>query len=192
MLADLPCLLADYGPALIFLITLLAAFGLPSPATMTLLAAGALSSFGQIQLAWIIAAGLAGTVAGDHLVRALAAKAFSRVLADRFSPAIATANRVVARWGMVGVFGSRFLFPTVMTPGVNYFCGVTRYPLARFTPAVLAGEAVYVTGYVSLGRQFSSQLRQVQSAATTASLLILVLILAAACAFVLLRHLSKK
>jgi len=192
MLADLPRLLSDYGPPIIFLITLFAAFGLPSPATMALLAAGALSSFGQIDLPWVIAAGLAGTVAGDHLVRALAAKTLGRKLAGRLSGPIATANRIIDRWGMIGVFGSRFIFPTIMTPGVNYFCGIARYPLGRFTPAVVAGETVYVSGYVTLGREFSSQLRQVQSIATTASLLILVLMVAVACAFLLLRHLFRK
>ena len=49
--------------------------------------------------------------------------------------------------------------------------------MRRFSPAVVAGEAVYVILYCGLGWSFSAQVIEANAIAATASLLLLVVIL---------------
>lgn len=192
MLAQLPDLLMLYGPAAVVLFTLLAAFGLPSPASLTLIVAGALSLLGELDYATVVAAGMIGTVTGDHLAYGLARGAAGRL--DRFGPMqrLGPARRLVERRGTFGVFLSRFVFPTLLTPTTNYVAGISRLPLRRFTPAVIAGELVYVLLLTWLGRMFSAQVPQVHRVANTASLLAFLLLVGLVCAAILLRALFRR
>ena len=173
-------LLLAHGPALLLVACAIAAFGLPAPATLGLLIAGGFAARGQLPWTPTIAAGIVGTVVGDHLAYLLAAKASDRVHRWRVARHLARAEAMVGRWGMAGIFVSRWLVPTVLTPAVNYFAGLSRYPLVRFTPAVIAGEAVYVIGYMALGAAFDSQIEHAYRLVGRTSLLVLLAIVAVA------------
>ncbi len=192
MLENLPDLLLTYGPFAIVLATTLGAFGLPSPASLTLIAAGALSVLGGLDYPVVVIAGLIGTVFGDHLAYWLARSASKRL--ENFGPMkrLGPAQRLIDRHGMIGVFLSRFVFPPLMTPTGNYVAGISRMPLRRFTPAVVTGELVYVLLFSGLGRFFSTQIAQVHRVASTASLLLLVAVIAIICVFALVRALFRE
>lgn len=174
--SEIGSLLLTYGGVAMFCVAVLAAFGLPAPATLGLLLAGALAGRGQLSWAWMTSAGLAGAVLGDHLAYLLAARASARVHALPIARHFARAEALLDRWGIWQVFVSRWLFPTVLTPATNYFAGLSRYPLVRFTPAVVAGEAVYVIGYMALGAAFSNQIERVNRLAGRTSLVVFLVI----------------
>lgn len=161
MIADIGSLLLAYGPALLFLVGIIAAFGLPAPATLGLLAAGALASVGAVSVPWMVIAGIFGTVIGDHLAYLVGARASARVHALPVARHLARAEALLERWGVWQVFVSRWFLPAVLTPATNYFAGLSRYPLLRFTPAVVAGELVYVLGYMAIGAALSTQIERV-------------------------------
>src|SRR5437764_9034465 len=71
MLTDLSNLLLSslvvYGLPLIFGIVLVASLGVPLPATLVLLTAGALVQQQLLSMTWVLVACLLATVGGDHL-----------------------------------------------------------------------------------------------------------------------------
>ena len=171
LIADAAALSATYGPVTLLAVTVLAAFGLPAPASLGLLAAGALAAHERASWGWMTVAGLTGTIIGDHLAYLLAASASGWVHRLPVARHFARAEALLDRWGLYQVFVSRWLFPTVLTPATNYFAGLSRFPLTRFTPAVIVGEAVYVFGYMALGALFSNELDRVNRMAGRTSLL---------------------
>lgn len=184
-------LLQQYGPVLLFLFTVAAAFGLPAPASLSLVAAGACSRAGLLHLPLVLIGGLVGAVVGDHLAYLTGRQAADTVGRWPIGRQLDRSRRGLERWGVAHVFASRFVFPTVLTPATNYFAGLARYPLTRFTSAVTAGEAVYVGLYVWLGWTFSAQVVQANALAVTASLLLLDMLLAAYCVVVIAQGLRR-
>lgn len=174
LIADIGTLLLAYGPVVLFLVSVIASFGLPAPATLGLLAAGALASTGAVSATGMAVAGIIGTVIGDHLAYLLAARASARVHALPVAKHLARAEALLARWGVWQVFVSRWFLPAVLTPATNYFAGLSGYPLLRFTPAVIAGEVVYVIGYMALGAALSAQVEQVNKVIGRGTLIALV------------------
>jgi membrane protein DedA with SNARE-associated domain len=64
-------------------------------------------------------------------------------------PAVARAERLVARWGAPAVTLS---FLTVgLQSAVNVASGLLRMPLRRFVPALLLGAAIWATIYTTVG-----------------------------------------
>lgn len=188
MIADIGSLLLAYGPVLLFIVGIIAAFGLPAPATLGLLVAGALASTGAVSVPWMAVAGIFGTVIGDHLAYLLAARASARVHALPVARHLMRAEALLERWGVWQVFVSRWFLPAVLTPATNYFAGLSRYPLVRFTPAVVAGEAVYVLGYMAIGATLSTQIERVNALIGRTSLIVAAFIAAAILVMVQLRR----
>lgn len=192
MIVELPTLIGTYGPWLVLAVTCAGAFGLPAPATLSLIAAGSLSKVSNIDFPILLASAWVGTVTGDHGAYFLGRHIGKGIAKSRMAKALERGERFMARWGMVGVFVSRWLMQSILVPSLNYFSGLSRYPLRKFTPAVALGQLVYASLYTGLGRAFSGQVQQIYSAATTASLLAAALLFGAFCLAYLIFSLFRK
>lgn len=66
---------------------------------------------------------------------------------------------MVDRWGGVGVFFSTWLFAP-LGPWVNLAAGAAGLSWLRFTLWDVAGEAIWITFYLSLGYLFSDRITE--------------------------------
>jgi membrane protein DedA with SNARE-associated domain len=151
-------LVAVHGAALVLAATFLSSMGLPVPGSLALLGAGAFAASGEMALAAIAAAGLAGAMAGDQAGFWFGARGGPGAIAwatrRGMGPAIARARAFSRRWGDGGNFVCRWLV-SPLAPAVNLVSGAIGVPWARFTFWCLLGEAVWVALYVGLGHAFS-------------------------------------
>jgi membrane-associated protein len=156
---------ADYGAIGLAVILAVNCLGVPFPASLLMLAAGALAARGDMDLWPLLGFSLAGAVVGDQGGYALGrwgGQPAIDLAARRFhaGDSAERAARFVHRWGGGGVFFTRWLL-SPLGPYVNLASGAVRYPWLRFLGWGAAGEAIWVTGYVGLGHVFSSRVQQV-------------------------------
>jgi membrane-associated protein len=135
----------------------LAALGIPLPASMLVIAAGAFTRQGVLGLEGSASFALVGAVAGDGCSYLLGRYGLER-LPTRFRGMVNTpaTTRWFTRWGGWSVFSTRFLLTPLALP-VNLLAGSTRYPWHRFMTAVLAGEVTWVASFGGLGYLFADQ-----------------------------------
>lgn len=165
-----------YGAPALFAIVAAGQFGIPLPTSILLLTAGALQADGNLSFWQLFAWGLAGAVAGDHVGYAtgrLAAVAIRNRI-DRWPSAatsLAKAEALTRKWGDGSVFLSRWLF-SPLGPYVNLTSGLSLHPLHRFTVADIAGEIVWIGGYLSLGVLFAESISQLAELVANAAWMI--------------------
>lgn len=148
-------LLADWGAPFLFVLLFLAAFGLPLPATLTLIAAGAFIAAESLDLAPVFAWSVLGAIAGDHagyLAGRLAGVPIEGMAATRPKMArqIRAARAFMDKRGMAGVFLTRWLAAPIGPP-VNLAAGIAHFAPVKFGLAVIAGETLWVALYLGLG-----------------------------------------
>ncbi|MBL0419021.1 VTT domain-containing protein [Ramlibacter sp. AW1] len=172
--------LLNHGELLLGGTLFLAALGVPLPATMLLVAAGAFTRSGVLALETAIVAAFASSVAGDLGGYTLGRLGIGLVPAAWLqAPGWQRATALFARWGGWSVFLTRFAI-TPAAWSVNLLAGSTRYSLLRFALAACAGEAVWILLFGGLGRLFAEQWEQVgEIAADVGGLIVGVAMLAA-------------
>lgn len=152
-----------YGPWLVAAVTFLSCLALPVPASILMLTAGGFAAAGDLSLAAVAGAALAGAVAGDQ-VGYWAARAGGPALLARASanPAraavIEKARDQVAARGVIAVFLTRWLL-SPLGPYANLVAGAAHFGWLPFTAAGVAGEAVWVGVYVGAGHAFGGNLQ---------------------------------
>ena len=149
--------LLNHGALLLGTVLFLAALGVPLPASMLLIAAGAFAQQGVLDAPEAAMAGLAGAVLGDtgsYGLGRFGAAWFPPRLRD--SPAWTRSTVLFARWGGWSIYLSRFVLTPIALP-VNLLAGSTCYPIRRYLGAVLAGEATWVLLYGGAGYVFATQ-----------------------------------
>lgn len=166
MSEDLIQLVGEHGAAALFGILVANCLGVPFPTSLLLLALGSFVGQGEMALWPLLAAGIAGAVVGDqagYLIGRMGGRVVTNRLARRpqAAAAVAKAEKLVWRWGGVGVFFSRWLL-SPLGPWVNLATGMTRYPWARFAVWDFLGLSVWIGLYLGLGMVFS---RSVQNLA---------------------------
>ena len=146
-----------YGIWALGLATLISAIGVPLPATMVLLAAGAFARQGVLNWQSAVALAALGAVLGDT-ASYLLARFGSKVALPRVqtSGAWDRSQEVFERWGGLAVFFSRFLLTPLALP-INLLAGGTRYTLWRYLGLVAAGEALWVVTFGGVGYLFADQ-----------------------------------
>lgn len=159
--------LVQYGLPVLFGVILVASTGLPLPVTILLLTAGAFVAQGELKLWWVIGLATGAAVLGDQLGYGLG-RWGSQGLIARLScwaggGRIEQAERTAKRWGGAGIFLSRWLL-TPLGPVINLTSGIARYPWPAFVCFDIAGEALWVVLYVTLGRVFSDQVQTLSAA----------------------------
>lgn len=153
-------LFVNYGVIILVIVLIGASCALPLPASLLLITAGALSQ-DAMPLWQVFIYGIVATVIGDHLGYFIG-RAFGVGLNNRLGDKFAPAQKLMDRWGMVGIFLSRWLF-TVVGGWLNLFCGMIRYPLWKFTIMDVLGEIIWVVSYASLGYAFQSQVENLNT-----------------------------
>jgi membrane-associated protein len=153
--------LLNHGLLLLGGVLFFAALGMPLPATMLLVAAGAFARQDVLDLPRAGAAALAGAVSGDIgsylLGRSGAALVSSRVPARLQATAAATgAARLFHRCGGWSVFVSRFALTPLALP-VNLLAGSTHLAWGTYLAAVVTGEVLWVGLFGGLGYLFADR-----------------------------------
>lgn len=157
--------LGVYGPALLLVVLLVGAIGVPTPGTLLLLVAGSFVEQGEMKLWPVLVLSCAGSVAGDQIGYALG-RWGGRKLTRRLSRFVGGEERLksaeewLRRREGAGVFLTRWLL-TPLGSIVNITAGATRYSWPRFFIYDLLGEALWVALYVLLGEVFSDSVEDV-------------------------------
>ncbi|GAB4349371.1 MAG: DedA family protein [Oricola sp.] len=153
-----------YGSPSLFAIVAAGQFGIPLPTSILLLTAGALLGEGDLTFWQLFAWGLAGAVAGDHAGYAagrFAGAAVRRHVArwPAMRDGLARAEAMTRKWGDGSIFLSRWLFSPV-GPYINLTSGLSLHPLHRFALADIAGEVIWIGGYLALGTAFAQSIAE--------------------------------
>lgn len=157
--------LLNYGNLLLGGTLFFAAAGIPLPATVLLVAAGAFSQQGY--LAWEGAAlsAFAGAVAGDgcsYLIGRYASVRLPKWL--RQGEGGVQSTKLFERWGVWSIFLTRFLLTPIALP-VNLLAGSTRFSGRKYMTAVITGELIWVALFGGLGRVFADHWEMVSQLA---------------------------
>jgi len=184
-------LLGAYGGPVLFVVLLFGSIGLPLPSTVLLLATGVVAAEGDVDR-WTMAAwGICGAVLGDQVGYALGRLAGTGI-EERLGrhPSLARnlgrARAITARWGGAGVFFTRWLLSPV-GPAVNVVAGVAAYPWPRFAPLSLAGEALWVWLFMTLGAAAGRGVEELAAIAGNLSWFLIALLAAAVLGWQLFR-----
>ncbi len=145
-------------PALVFVLVG-AAFGLPLPATLLLVGAGAYASTEELNLPLLLLTGLASVVVGD-MAGYWVGRRGGEAVASRFGRWLklteaAPLHRSFQRWGVPTLFLTRFLLAP-LGPSVSVLAGMQHYPFSWFARAAIAGEVVWVGLYGGIGYALGS------------------------------------
>jgi membrane protein DedA with SNARE-associated domain len=158
--------ITDYGPLVLGLATLLAAAGLPTPATPLVLAAGAFARQGLLDWRGALILALIGVVVGD--VTSYGIGRFAGNWVDKISSGgrraalIQKARDRFNRNGGLALYLTHFIFTSLDVPS-NLVAGSTRYPFPRFLFFVLSGRGSWILLYGTLGYLVGSQWAQINT-----------------------------
>lgn len=146
-----------YGIPALGIMLLLGTLGLPVPATLLVIAAGALARQGVIDGGVALGIGLAAVVLGDTAGYVLGRLAGGRVQGG-FSRSAAwrRAQTGFKQSGALAVFTTRFLLTPLALP-TNLIAGGSAYIFRRFLVVDVAGELTWLLVYGGLGYSFGSQ-----------------------------------
>jgi len=195
MLAFFLSSLLIYKYVVLFLVVATASFGLPIPATVLLMAAGAFAAQGYLDFSGILAYGFSASVLGDmagYFVSLrygrdiLARIGFKSLLA---SPKFTVVEALFARRSAPFIFSSRFL-ATSLGPAVNILSGLAKIPYKKFLLYDLLGELLYVLLFGGLGYTFGNQWETI-SKISQDIIAILVLIVILIVLFVVVRRVKN-
>lgn len=147
----------NYGAPILGGIVFVSALGIPLPATLVMIAAGAFSREGFLPwhttgaIAWlcVVLGDCIGYAAGYY-----ARRPFLRRLGR--SERWIQAESFFQRWGGMSVFLTRFLITGIASP-VNVIAGMGNISFRTFLFYDVAGEGLWVFGYGGLGYLFGSQ-----------------------------------
>jgi len=147
----------NYGAPLFGLILFLAALGIPLPASLLLIAAGAFSQQGFLDWVSIAVFGFLGAVLGDAISFGVGFYAKNWV-SKRFegSPAWKSARDTFDSRAGMAVYLTRFLITALAVP-TNLIAGSSGIQFRRFLLYDSLGEATWVILYGGLGYFFGSQ-----------------------------------
>ncbi len=148
-------LIKQHGPALLFGFCLLEASGIPIPAALALLAAGAAAAQHVVDLRLLALAGLLGLLLGDMLLYVVGRYTgwwllgiLCRLSANPESCILTSADRFY-RQGRVTLLAAKFV------PGLSALAaplaGSMKMPATQFLVLDAAGGALYVGVYLTLG-----------------------------------------
>lgn len=151
-----------YGLPVIAVAAYFSCLAVPIPTFAVMLAGGAFAASGDLVLWQVIAAAYLGATLGDQTGFQIGRLGGATVIAvlkrnNARAKLIEHAQNSIREWGGVGVFFSTWLFAP-LGPWVNLVAGAVRMSWLRFTAWDIAGEAIWVTLYVSLGFLFGERL----------------------------------
>jgi membrane-associated protein len=172
-----------YGVAVVFAAVALGCFGVPAPATVSLVVAGAFIASGDLALVPVLVTGFVAAIIGDqagYWAGVSGSRWAERLQAStRTGDTIAKSRALIRRWGPLGVFLSRWLV-SPLGPPVNVASGMLGMPWPVFTAAGVAGKAIWVGLFTGLGYAFSHSLATVAEVSGTIAWSLVLAVLGAA------------
>lgn len=176
-----------YGAAVLALVFMLAAIGLPLPSTLCVVAGGAFIQQGVLGIYTTIALAMAGVVAGDILSYGMG-RLLRRPINRRYGQSAAwlRAEAYFTRRGGLAIYLTRCVLTPIAVP-INLIAGSSGYHVARFIAYDAAGELTWLLGYGLLGYLFGSQWEYVSDLIGNASGVLVGLAIAGAGAYALIR-----
>lgn len=190
-------LLLELGYPVLALVLAGAALGLPLPASLMLIGAGAFASTGEMRLSTLLLSGVTAVVTGDVAGYWLGRRGGDAVVARlggrlRLSEErITTSRRFFERWGGLTVLLTRFLIPP-LGPPVNIVAGTEHYPFRSFLLYDVIGEVIWVVLYVALGYAFGMSASPLAGLLGNISTALALLALVAVVVVLLFRQLSHR
>ena len=147
----------NYGAPLFGLILFLGAMGIPVPASILLIAAGAFSQQGFLDWASIAVFGLLGAVAGDAISFGMGfyAKNWVSKRIDG-SPTWKNARDTFESRAGLAVYLTRFLVTALALP-TNLIAGGSGFKFRKFLTYDIFGEMTWIILYGGLGYWFGSE-----------------------------------
>ena len=175
--AELLDALTLFGLPVLFGVILLAAIGVPLPATLLLVAAGTFVEQGTLDLWWVMGVAAVAAIAGDNIGYGIGrwGGAALRPRLLRWAGGERRFRRwssTVTRWGGAGIFLTRWLVPP-LGPTVNLTSGIAQYQWPSFFTYESLGALLWVVLYTTLGRVFSDRARRLSATLGTAGWMIL-------------------
>lgn len=178
--------LQQYGYPALWLSIFIAAFGVPLPTNLVLLAAGAFATLSDFNLAFLAAIAISASVCGDSLGYLLGRRIGSKFLdwleqpqrVRVISPLTIARSRVYFQQrGAWAIFLSRFLF-SALGGVINLIAGAEVYPYRRFLIYDACGEAIGALLPLGLGYVFGTSWEAIGDIFGTTSLFLLTLLVA--------------
>lgn len=156
-------LLLVYQYWLIFTITILAAFGIPLPATAVLIAGGAFYTQGYFNITYLLLAGFIGCISGDLLAYGISYTYGKDILIRMGLWKIINIDKFVDEHGVsfmkksvLSVFLTRWLL-TGFWPSINLLAGIMKMSPIKFFLVDITGEALYMAIAISIGYSFGTE-----------------------------------
>ena len=146
-----------YGALTLGLALLVAALGIPLPATLLLLASGAFARQGMLDGPLALGLALLGSVLGDSGSYCLGRCGGALALKHVEGRALwRQARASFGRRGALAIFLTRFILTPLALP-TNLIAGSSRYAYGRFLVIDILGELVWIALYGGLGYAFADQ-----------------------------------
>ncbi len=182
----------SYGPPVIGAVLLLGGIGLPVPASLLVIAAGAFSQQGMIDPISSALVGFIAVVCGDAICYWIGKKAVG-VVSPRFVSAnnLQFAGRQFARFGGGLIIASRSILSSVAVP-TNLTAGSSAYPFTRYLLYDMIGEIIWILGYGSLGYVFGTAWEDISDFITNTGGFLGMLVITGILAYILFRTMNGK
>jgi membrane protein DedA with SNARE-associated domain len=148
-----------YGPLSLVLVLVAGSVGLPIPAGLVVLAAGASVRLGVVEWGPVLLLCLSSVVLGDSSSYALGrfgGRWVQRVFGRRRASTLQAAQERFRRQGAWAVFLTRFLLTPLDVP-TNLIAGGSRYAFRRFLACAAVGRLAWIAVYGGLGYASGSQ-----------------------------------
>lgn len=161
---DVVRLIEQFGLLAVFFTVLLDEGGLPIPASPLLAVAGALTARGELNLAALIGAAVAGSVIADNgwywLGRTRGRRVLGFLCKLSFSPdsCVRETETLFVRVGPSALLFAKFI-PALGNVTIA-LAGITRVPFAIFLPLEIAGATIYLGTPILLGWIFHNAVSQ--------------------------------
>ncbi len=152
-----------YGLPVLFVVILVASVGIPLPASLLLITAGSFVEQGQLNVWAVIGLTAVAAIGGDNISYGIGRWGGRHVINRMLiwiggDARLRQAEAAAMRWGGPSIFLSRWLVPP-LGPPINIASGIAGYSWPAFLFFDVAGEIVWVSLYVSLGRIFSNRVQ---------------------------------
>jgi membrane protein DedA with SNARE-associated domain len=151
------------GPTALALVAFVCALGVPLPIPVLAIGAGALIRQGHINPFVAVALTLTGALLAELIYytagRELGPLARSR-MGGRFAAVYGEAERRFNQRPGLTVYLTRWLAAPIGIP-VNLIAGSTKYPIHRFIPASLVGNAMWLLAYTAIGYALGNEWQSV-------------------------------
>lgn len=153
--------LQAYGPIVLAITLLLGGLGVPVPASLLVLAAGAFVRQDRFSLPLAFGLALLGAMTGSVGSYLMGRYGLRKIIARmKRSRSWRKAEETFKRRGGTAIVLTRFLLTPLALP-TNLIAGGERFPLARFAALSAVGEAIYILIYGGLGFVFAESWKRV-------------------------------